>query len=62
MPPLNQSLWALLVASLSAGAGWAVVALTSRIERSRQKRYSRQFDSAAALVFGCPFMAALAAQ
>jgi hypothetical protein len=43
MPPLNQILWTLLIASLSAGAGWAVVVATSRIERSRRKRHNKLF-------------------
>jgi hypothetical protein len=36
-PPLNQSLWALLIASLTAVAAWIVVHLSARIEREPQE-------------------------
>jgi hypothetical protein len=39
-PPLNQTIWTLLIASLSAGAGWAMVFAASRLERDRQKRHN----------------------
>jgi hypothetical protein len=38
MPPLNATLWMLLIASLVAVAGWGVVYLTGRIERQRKAR------------------------
>ena len=37
MPPLNQSLWTLLIASLFAVAGWGVVYVSARIERERER-------------------------
>jgi hypothetical protein len=36
MPPLNATLWMLLVALLVAFFGWGVVRLTGRIERQRR--------------------------
>jgi hypothetical protein len=36
MPPLNATLWMLLIASLVALFGWGVVRLTGRIERQRR--------------------------
>jgi hypothetical protein len=42
MPPLNQSLWTLLIASLTAVAGWGVVYVSARIERERQARRTRR--------------------
>jgi len=44
LPPLNQTLWTLLVASLSAAAGWAVVVAASRIEQLREGRHRGRFD------------------
>jgi hypothetical protein len=38
MPPLNQSLWMLFFASLTAFFGWGVVYLSARIERQREAR------------------------
>jgi hypothetical protein len=38
MPPLNQSLWALLIASLTAVFGWGLVHLSALVERDRKKR------------------------
>jgi hypothetical protein len=38
MPPLNQSLWTLLIASLIAVVGWGLVHVSARIERERQER------------------------
>jgi hypothetical protein len=35
MPPLNQSLWTLLIASLFAVAGWGVVYISALVERER---------------------------
>jgi hypothetical protein len=43
MPPLNQSLWTLLIASLFAVAGWAVVHLSALVERERRERHARRF-------------------
>ena len=42
MPPLNQSLWTLLIASPTAAAGWVVLHLSARIERERRARRARQ--------------------
>lgn len=42
-PPLNQTLWTLLIASLSAGAGWIILTTASRIERARRKQHSKLF-------------------
>jgi hypothetical protein len=42
MPPLNQSLWTLLIASLTAAAGWAAVYVSARVERERQARRTRR--------------------
>ena len=42
MPPLNQSLWTLLIASLTAVTGWIIVNLSARIERERQARRTRR--------------------
>jgi hypothetical protein len=44
LPPLNQTLWTLLVASLSAAAGWAVVVAASRIDQLRDERHRGRFD------------------
>jgi hypothetical protein len=44
LPPLNQTLWTLLIASLTAGAGWAVVVAASRIEQLRDERHRGRFD------------------
>jgi hypothetical protein len=44
MPPLNQSLWTLLIASLTAVAGYALVIIASRIERQRKERHAERFD------------------
>ena len=38
MPPLNQTLWMLLVASVTAFLGWGVVHVSARIEREREAR------------------------
>jgi hypothetical protein len=43
MPPLNQSLCTLLIASLAAFAGYAVVIIASRIERQRKERHAERF-------------------
>ena len=42
MPPLNQSLWTLLIASLTAVAGWGVVCVSARIEREREARHTER--------------------
>jgi hypothetical protein len=42
MPPLNQSLWTLLIASLFAVAGWGVVYISALVERERKKRHSER--------------------
>jgi hypothetical protein len=42
MPPLNQSLWALLIASLTALAGGIIVQVSARVERERQERRTRR--------------------
>jgi hypothetical protein len=42
MPPLNQSLWTLLIASLTAVVGWGFVHVSARIERERQERRTRR--------------------
>jgi hypothetical protein len=42
MPPLNQSLWTLLIASPTAAAAWVVLHLSARIERERRARRTRQ--------------------
>jgi hypothetical protein len=42
MPPLNQSLWTLLIASLFAVAGWGVVYLSAPVERERKERHSER--------------------
>jgi hypothetical protein len=42
MPPLNQSLWTLLIASLTAFFGWGVVHLSALVERERKKRHTEQ--------------------
>ena len=42
MPPLNQSLWTLLIASLIAVAGWGVVYLSALVERERQERHTER--------------------
>jgi hypothetical protein len=44
LPPLNQTLWTLLIALLSACAGWTLVSITSRIERQRQERHRDRLD------------------
>jgi hypothetical protein len=36
MPPLNATLWMVLIALLAALAGWGVVYLSGRIERERR--------------------------
>ena len=33
MPPLNQSLWALLISSLTAFIGWGIVHVSARMVR-----------------------------
>jgi hypothetical protein len=42
MPPLNQSLWALLIASLTAFIGWGVVHFSALVERERRKRHNER--------------------
>ena len=42
MPPLNQSLWTLLIASLTAISGWGVVHLSALVEREREARHTEQ--------------------
>jgi hypothetical protein len=42
MPPLNQSLWTLLIASLTAAAGWIIVYLSALVERERKNRHSER--------------------
>jgi hypothetical protein len=42
MPPLNQSLWTLLIASLTAFAGWGLVHVSARIERERQEHRTKR--------------------
>jgi len=44
MPPLNQSLWTLLIASLFAVAGWGVVYISALVERGRKKRHHSERD------------------
>jgi hypothetical protein len=44
MPPLNQSLWTLLIASLTAFVGYPMVIITSRIERQRKERHAERYD------------------
>jgi hypothetical protein len=42
MPALNQSLWALLISSLTAFIGWGVVCVSARIEREREARHTER--------------------
>jgi hypothetical protein len=42
MPPLNQTLWMLLVALLCALAGWGIVRLAAPANRKQAKM--REFD------------------
>jgi len=44
MPPLNATLWMLLIGLLAAAAGWGVVYFSARIER-RRKAYGMTRDS-----------------
>jgi hypothetical protein len=62
LPPLNQTLWALLIALLAAAAGWAVVVIASRMERVRRERHRERrtpagTGSVAAVGSSHPFMA-----
>jgi hypothetical protein len=40
----NESLWTLLIASLTAFAGYALVIIASRIERQRKESHTERFD------------------
>ena len=42
MPPLNQSLWALLISSLTAFIGWGMVHVSARFERDRKQRHTER--------------------
>jgi hypothetical protein len=43
MSRLNESLWTLVIALLTALAGYAMVIIASRIERQRQERHAERF-------------------
>jgi hypothetical protein len=45
MPPLNQSLWTLLIASLTAFFGWGMVLVSALVERERKKRHTERDGS-----------------
>jgi len=38
MPPLNQSLWTLLIVLLGGLMGWGVAHMSAQIERRREAR------------------------
>jgi hypothetical protein len=40
---LNESLWTLLIASLTAFVGYAIIIIASRIERQRKERHAERF-------------------
>jgi ABC-type spermidine/putrescine transport system permease subunit II len=40
---LNESLWTLVIASITAFTGYAMVIIASRIERQRQERHAERF-------------------
>jgi hypothetical protein len=42
MPPLNQSLWALRISSLTAFIGWGMVHVSARLEREREERHTER--------------------
>ncbi len=42
LPTLNQTLWTLLIALLSAAGGWTVMYLAARVERERGERRRRR--------------------